>query len=47
MVVIGMFLINDIYANVLFDTYADRSYINLEFRKLLTIYIVNLGRLIE
>ena len=34
-VVIGMFPINNIYANVLFDTDVDKSYITPEFRELL------------
>lgn len=35
-VVTGMFLINNLYENILFNTGVDRSYITLEFRKLLT-----------
>ena len=34
-VVTGMFLIYTLYANILFDTNADKSYITPKFRKLL------------
>lgn len=34
MLVIGMFLIIDLYANVFFNNDTDRSYTTIEFRKL-------------
>ena len=34
--VTGTFLINNLYANVLFDSGTERSFVNHKFRKLLT-----------
>ncbi|XP_035834025.1 uncharacterized protein LOC118482595 [Helianthus annuus] len=56
-IVTGMFLINDIYASVLFDTGADRSFVSTSFRPLINVkpdklkhkYVIELanGKLIE